>query len=244
MVAVNLFPAIDLKQGKCVRLVKGDMNQATVFNDSPGDQAKQFADAGCEWIHVVDLDGAFAGKPVNADAVKAIIATAKVPVQLGGGIRDMAAIERWLEAGLARVILGTVAVKNPKLVNEACRAFPGKVAVGIDARKGMVATEGWAETSELSAVDLSQRFVDAGVVAIIHTDIDRDGVLAGANVAASAELAQAVPIPVIVSGGVSSIEDIKAVKAAAKSGIAGVIAGRAIYEGRLNVRDAIAVLKA
>lgn len=241
---MNLFPAIDLKQGKCVRLVKGDMNQATVFNDSPGDQAKQFADAGCEWIHVVDLDGAFAGKPVNADAVKAIIATAKVPVQLGGGIRDMAAIERWLEAGLARVILGTVAVKNPKLVNEACRAFPGKVAVGIDARKGMVATEGWAETSELSAVDLSQRFVDAGVVAIIHTDIDRDGVLAGANVAASAELAQAVPIPVIVSGGVSSIEDIKAVKAAAKSGIAGVIAGRAIYEGRLNVRDAIAVLKA
>lgn len=241
---MNLFPAIDLKQGKCVRLVKGDMNQATVFNDSPGDQAKQFADAGCEWIHVVDLDGAFAGKPVNADAVKAIIAATKGPVQLGGGIRDMAGIERWLEAGLARVILGTAAVKNPKFVIEACRAFPGKVAVGIDARKGMVATEGWAETSELSAIDLGKRFVDAGVAAIIHTDIDRDGVLAGANVAASAELARAVPIPVIVSGGVSSIEDIKAVKAAAKSGIAGVIAGRALYEGRLDLREAIAVLKA
>ena len=241
---MNLFPAIDLKQGKCVRLVKGDMNQATVFNDSPGDQAKQFADAGCEWIHVVDLDGAFAGKPVNADAVKAIIAATKGPVQLGGGIRDMAGIERWLEAGLARVILGTAAVKNPKLVIEACRAFPGKVAVGIDARNGMVATEGWAETSELSAIDLGKRFVDAGVAAIIHTDIDRDGVLAGANVAASAELARAVPIPVIVSGGVSSIEDIKAVKAAANSGIAGVIAGRALYEGRLDLREAIAVLKA
>ena len=241
---MNLFPAIDLKQGKCVRLVKGDMNQATVFNDSPGDQAKQFADAGCEWIHVVDLDGAFAGKPVNADAVKAIIAATKGPVQLGGGIRDMAGIERWLEAGLARVILGTAAVKSPKFVIEACRAFPGKVAVGIDARKGMVATEGWAETSELSAIDLGKRFVDAGVAAIIHTDIDRDGVLAGANVAASAELARAVPIPVIVSGGVSSIEDIKAVKAAAKSGIAGVIAGRALYEGRLDLREAIAVLKA
>ncbi len=241
---MNLFPAIDLKQGKCVRLVKGDMNQATVFNDSPGDQAKQFADAGCEWIHVVDLDGAFAGKPVNADAVKAIIVAAKGPVQLGGGIRDMAGIERWLTAGLARVILGTAAVKNPRLVTEACRAFPGKVAVGIDARNGMVATEGWAETSELSAVDLGKRFVDAGVAAIIHTDIDRDGVLAGANVAASAELARAVPIPVIVSGGVSSIADIKAVKAAANSGIAGVIAGRAIYEGRLDLREAIAVLKA
>lgn len=241
---MKLFPAIDLKQGKCVRLVKGDMNQATVFNESPGDQAKQFADAGCEWIHVVDLDGAFAGKPVNADAVKAIILTAKVPVQLGGGIRDMAGIERWLEAGLSRVILGTAAVKNPKLVIDACRAFPGKIAVGIDARKGMVATEGWAETSTLSATELGKRFVDAGVAAIIHTDIDRDGVLAGANVAASAELAQAVPIPVIVSGGVSSIADIRAVKAAAKSGIAGVIAGRAIYEGRLDLREAIAVLKA
>lgn len=241
---MKLFPAIDLKQGKCVRLVKGDMNQATVFNESPGDQAKQFADAGCEWIHVVDLDGAFAGKPVNADAVKAIIASARVPVQLGGGIRDMAGIERWLEAGLSRVILGTAAVKNPKLVIDACRAFPGKIAVGIDARKGMVATEGWAETSTLSATELGKRFVDAGVAAIIHTDIDRDGVLAGANVAASAELAQAVPIPVIVSGGVSSIADIRAVKAAAKSGIAGVIAGRAIYEGRLDLREAIAVLKA
>jgi phosphoribosylformimino-5-aminoimidazole carboxamide ribotide isomerase len=241
---MNLFPAIDLKQGKCVRLVKGDMAQVTVFNDSPADQAKQFADAGCEWIHVVDLDGAFAGKAVNADAVKAIIAAAKVPVQLGGGIRDMAGIERWLEAGLARVILGTAAVKNPALVTDACRAFPGKVAVGIDARNGMVATEGWAETSALSAIELGKRFVDAGVAAIIHTDIDRDGILAGPNVAASAELALAVPIPVIVSGGVSSLDDIKAVKAAGKSGIAGVIAGRALYEGRLDLREAIAVLKA
>ncbi len=241
---LSLFPAIDLKQGKCVRLVKGDMAQATVFNESPGDQAKQFTDAGCEWIHVVDLDGAFAGKPVNADAVKAIIAAAKVPVQLGGGIRDLEGIGRWLEAGLTRVILGTAAVKNPMLVHEACRLFPGRIAVGIDARKGKVATEGWAETSELDVADLALRFVDAGVAAIIHTDIDRDGVLAGANVAASAALARAVPIPVIVSGGVSSIEDIRAVKAAASSGIAGVIAGRALYEGHLNLRDAIAVLKA
>ena len=241
---MNLFPAIDLKQGKCVRLVKGDMNQATIFNDSPGDQAKQFADAGCEWIHVVDLDGAFAGKPVNADAVKAIISAAKCPVQLGGGIRNMEGIGDWLNAGVSRVILGTAAVKNPMLVHEACRFFPGQVAVGIDARNGKVATEGWAETSELDVIDLGLRFADAGVAAIIHTDIDRDGVLAGANVAASAHLARSVPIPVIVSGGVSSIEDIKAVKAAGASGIAGVIAGRAIYEGRLNVREAIAVLKA
>ncbi len=238
------FPAIDLKQGQCVRLVKGDMAQATVFNDSPANQARTFAAAGCEWIHVVDLDGAFAGKPLNSAAVQAIVAAVPVPIQLGGGIRDMASVEGWLTAGVARVIIGTAAVKNPALVREACRAFPGRVAVGIDARGGKVATEGWAETAELSAVDLGRRFADAGVAAIIHTDIERDGVLAGANVAASAALARSVPIPVIVSGGVASLDDLRAAKAAAASGISGVIAGRAIYEGRIDVRDAIALLKA
>jgi len=238
-----LFPAIDLKDGRCVRLKQGDMAQVTVFNDDPADQATKFAAAGAEWIHVVDLNGAFAGRPLNAPAVTAIIAAAKVPVQLGGGIRDMSTIEAWLNAGIARVILGTVAVKTPELVRQACKAFPGKVAVGIDARAGMVATEGWAETSSLAVEDLANRFVDAGVAAIIHTDIDRDGLLGGANVAASASLARAVPIPVIVSGGVSSIDDIKAVKAEATSGLAGVIAGRAIYDGRLDIGASIAVLR-
>ncbi|MSQ85357.1 MAG: 1-(5-phosphoribosyl)-5-[(5-phosphoribosylamino)methylideneamino]imidazole-4-carboxamide isomerase [Alphaproteobacteria bacterium] len=238
-----LFPAIDLKDGRCVRLKQGDMAQATVFNDDPADQAKKFTAAGAQWIHVVDLNGAFAGRPLNALAVTAIIAAAKVPVQLGGGIRDMSTIEAWLKAGIARVILGTVAVKTPQLVRQACKAFAGQIAVGIDARDGMVATEGWAETSNLAVEDLAKRFVDAGVAAIIHTDIDRDGLLGGANVAASAALARAVPIPVIVSGGVSSIEDIKAVKAEAASGLAGVIAGRAIYDGRLDISAAIDVLK-
>jgi len=238
-----LFPAIDLKDGVCVRLLKGDMEKATVFNLSPADQALKFADVGAEWIHVVDLNGAFKGAPVSSAAVKDIIA-AGIPVQLGGGVRDMATIESWFSAGVARIILGTAAVKNPDLVRKACRAYPGRVAVGIDARDGRVATEGWADVSELSTLDLAQRFVDSGVAAIIHTDIDRDGAMGGPNVAASAELARAVPIPVIVSGGVSSIEDIKAVKAEAASGIAGVISGRAIYDGRLDVKDAIAVLKA
>jgi phosphoribosylformimino-5-aminoimidazole carboxamide ribotide isomerase len=237
-----LFPAIDLKDGRCVRLIKGDMNQATVFNDSPANQARQFADAGCEWIHVVDLNGAFAGVPVNAAAVKDILAAVSVPVQLGGGIRDMAGITAWLEAGVARVILGTVAVKNPALVHDACRTYPGRVAVGIDARGGRVATEGWAETGDLTVIDLARRFVDAGVAAIIHTDIDRDGILAGPNVAASAELARAVPIPVIVSGGVSSLDDLRAVKAEAASGIAGVISGRAIYDGCIDLAEAVALL--
>ena len=240
-----LFPAIDLKEGRCVRLVKGDMAQATVFNESPADQAGQFVAAGCEWIHVVDLDGAFAGKPLNSAAVQAIVAAAApVPIQLGGGIRHMASVEGWLTAGVARVIIGTAAVKNPALVREACRAFPGRVAVGIDARGGKVATEGWAETAELSAIDLGRRFADAGVAAIIHTDIERDGILAGANVPASAELARSVPIPVIVSGGVASLADLRAAKAEAASGIGGVITGRAIYEGRLDLREAIALLKA
>jgi phosphoribosylformimino-5-aminoimidazole carboxamide ribotide isomerase len=238
-----LYPAIDLKDGKCVRLIKGDMAQATVFNESAADQAKQFVVAGAEWIHVVDLNGAFAGKPVNAAPVRDILDAAKVPVQLGGGIRDMATIEAWLTAGVARVILGTVAVKNPALVREASKAYPGKVAVGIDARGGKVATEGWAEASELDVEDLARRFVDAGVAAIIHTDIDRDGVLGGPNVAASAALARAVPIPVIVSGGVSSLDDLRAVKAAESSGLAGVISGRAIYDGRIDLAQGIALLK-
>lgn len=239
-----LFPAIDLKDGRCVRLRQGDMEQVTVFNDNPGGQAKKFTDAGAQWIHVVDLNGAFAGKPVNEAAVKDILAAANVPVQLGGGIRDVATLEIWFKAGLTRAILGTAAVKNPAFVKDACKAFPGKIAVGIDARGGMVATEGWAEASTLSVVDLASRFVDAGVAAIIHTDIDRDGLMGGPNIAASAALAQAVPIPVIVSGGVSSLDDIKAVKAHETSGLAGVIAGRAIYDGRLDIKAAIDVLKA
>jgi phosphoribosylformimino-5-aminoimidazole carboxamide ribotide isomerase len=242
--AVILYPAIDLKDGRCVRLRQGDMAQVTVFNDDPGDQAAKFVAAGAEWIHVVDLNGAFAGQPVNSAAVRAIVSLTKVPVQLGGGIRDLATVDAWLEAGISRVILGTVAVKNPVIVREACKNFPGRIAVGIDARGGFVATEGWAETSSLSVEDLAKRFVDAGVAAIIHTDIDRDGLLGGANVDASAALARAVPIPVIVSGGVSSLEDIKAVKAQTASGLAGVIAGRAIYDGRLDIKSAIDVLKA
>ncbi len=238
------FPAIDLKDGRCVRLIKGDMNQATVFNDSPANQAAQFAAAGCQWIHVVDLNGAFAGVPVNGTAVKSILSAVKVPIQLGGGIRDMDTAEAWLSAGVARIILGTAAVKRPDFVREACKAFPGKVAVGIDARGGKVATEGWAEAGELLVEDLAQRFVDAGVAAIIHTDIDRDGILAGPNVAASAALARAVPIPVIVSGGVSSLDDLKAVKAEAASGIAGVISGRAIYDGRIDLAAAVSLLAA
>ena len=238
-----MYPAIDLKDGACVRLVKGDMQQATVFNANPADQARQFINAGAEWIHVVDLNGAFAGKPVNGAAVSAILEAASIPVQLGGGIRDLATVEMWLARGVRRVVLGTAAVKNPQFVKSACKVYPGRIAVGIDARSGMVATEGWADTSSLSAVDLAKRFTDAGVAAIIHTDIDRDGVLAGPNVAASATLARAVPIPVIVSGGVSSLTDIAAVKAETASGIAGVISGRAIYDGRLDLKAAIALLK-
>jgi len=238
-----LFPAIDLKDGRCVRLVKGDMGQVTVFNDSPADQAQRFVAAGAQWIHVVDLNGAFAGKPVNRPAVEAILAAAAVPVQLGGGIRDLATIENWLAAGVARVILGTAAVKDPDLVRTAARIFPGKIAVGIDARNGRVATEGWADTTDLDVVTLAKRFVDAGVAALIHTDIDRDGLLGGPNIAASAALARSVPIPVIVSGGVSSLDDLMAVKAEAASGLAGVISGRAIYDGRIDLASGIALLK-
>ncbi|MDR3439623.1 1-(5-phosphoribosyl)-5-[(5-phosphoribosylamino)methylideneamino]imidazole-4-carboxamide isomerase [Telmatospirillum sp.] len=238
-----LYPAIDLKDGACVRLVKGEMSEATVFNTDPSAQARLFAEAGCEWIHVVDLNGAFAGRPVNADAVAGIVAAASVPVQLGGGIRDMETIALWLEKGVRRVILGTVALKNPDLVKDACRRFPDRVAVGIDARGGRVAVEGWAETSEVTALDLALKFEDAGVAAIIYTDIDRDGLLSGPNVEATAALAERLTTPVIASGGVSSLDDLRALKARASSGLAGVISGRALYDGRIDLKAALGVLK-
>ena len=237
-----LFPAIDLKGGQCVRLVQGDMSRATVFNADPAAQARDFASAGCRWLHLVDLDGAFAGLPVNAQAVDAILDAVDIPCQLGGGIRDLATIERWLDKGVARVILGTVALKAPALVREACRLHPGRIVVGIDARGGRVATEGWAEVSEIAAIDLARRFEDVGVAAIVYTDIDRDGVLAGVNVAATATLARAVRIPVIASGGVASLDDLEALLAVEKDGIAGVISGRALYDGRLDLRAALALL--
>ncbi len=238
-----LFPAIDLKDGACVRLKLGLMEEATVFNTDPGAQGRAFAEAGAEWIHVVDLNGAFAGKPVNGAAVEAILGAVPVPVQLGGGIRDMATIEAWLERGVRRVILGTVALRDPALVREACRRFPGRVAVGIDAKGGRVAVEGWAETSDLTVLDLALKFEDAGAAAIIYTDIDRDGVLAGPNVEATAALARAISTPVIASGGVSSLDDLRALKAVASSGIAGVISGRALYDGRIDLAEALALLR-
>ncbi|WP_290691058.1 MULTISPECIES: 1-(5-phosphoribosyl)-5-[(5-phosphoribosylamino)methylideneamino]imidazole-4-carboxamide isomerase [unclassified Haematobacter] len=237
-----LYPAIDLKDGQCVRLYKGAMEQATVFSDDPAAQARAFVAAGCEWLHLVDLNGAFAGHPVNAEAVEAILAAVDVPAQLGGGIRDMATIERWLDRGLARVILGTVAVEKPELVREAARAFPGKVAVGIDARGGRVATRGWAEETEVQATDLARSFEDAGVAAIIYTDIDRDGAMQGPNVAATAALALAVSIPVIASGGVSSIADLVALKGSGAP-LNGAISGRALYDGAIDLGEALAVLK-
>ncbi|WP_374313621.1 1-(5-phosphoribosyl)-5-[(5-phosphoribosylamino)methylideneamino]imidazole-4-carboxamide isomerase [Dongia sp.] len=244
-----LFPAIDLKNGQCVRLIKGDMAQATVFNTDPADQARQFAAAGAQWLHLVDLDGAFAGEAVNAAAVEGILAAIDIPVQLGGGIREMAHIETWLGKGIARVILGTVALKNPDLVKAACKRFPNQIVVGIDAKGGKVAVEGWAETSELGALDLALRFEDAGVAAIIYTDIDRDGLLQGVNVTATADLAAALSIPVIASGGVSSIADIDSLLAAQPharkkgGGISGVISGRAIYDGRLDLKEALQRLR-
>jgi phosphoribosylformimino-5-aminoimidazole carboxamide ribotide isomerase len=239
-----LFPAIDLKGGKCVRLLRGEMSAATTFNDDPADQARKFAAAGCRWIHVVDLDGAFAGAPVNAPAVRAILATVKVPVQLGGGIRDAAGIAAWLDAGVARVILGTVALRDPDLVKRACKDWPERIVVGIDARGGRVAVEGWAETSDVLAVDLAKKFADAGVAAIVYTDIERDGAMGGPNVEATAALAKASGIPVIASGGVSSLDDLKALKARASDGIVGVISGRALYDGRIDLASAVKLLEA
>jgi phosphoribosylformimino-5-aminoimidazole carboxamide ribotide isomerase len=236
-----LYPAIDLKDGQCVRLLRGEMAAATVFNDDPAAQARAFEAAGCEWVHLVDLNGAFAGKPVNAAAVEAILAAVAIPAQLGGGIRDMATIEAWLAKGLRRVILGTVAVRDPALVRAAARAFPGQVAVGIDARKGMVAVEGWAETTDVTALDLARKFEDAGVAAIIYTDIDRDGAMQGPNVTATAALARAVSIPVIASGGVSSMEDLRALKDCGAP-LDGVISGRALYDGRIDTAEAVALL--
>lgn len=238
-----LFPAIDLKDGQCVRLKLGDMDQATVFNDNPAAQAKSFEDQGFEYLHVVDLDGAFAGKSVNGDAVQAILDTVSFPVQLGGGIRSIAHIEEWLDRGLARVILGTIAVRDPALVREAARLFPGQVAVGIDARGGKVAVEGWAETSELTAIELGQRFEGAGVAAIIYTDIDRDGILKGINWPSTLELAEAVSIPVIASGGLASMNDIRTMTEPRYQILEGAISGRALYDGRIDSREAIALLK-
>ena len=237
-----LFPAIDLKDGQCVRLRQGEMDAATVFNEDPAAQARAFADAGFDYLHVVDLNGAFAGRPVNGDAVDNILGAVSLPVQLGGGIRDLATIEMWLGKGVARVILGTAAVRDPGLVRDACRAFPGAVAVGIDARGGKVAIEGWAETSELTAVELAERFADAGVAAIVYTDIDRDGVLEGLNLDATAALARAIAIPVIASGGLASIEDIRRLVQPDYAMLEGAIAGRALYDGRLDPAEALAVL--
>lgn len=237
-----LYPAIDLKDGACVRLYKGEMDQATVFNDNPAAQAMEFVNAGCEWLHLVDLNGAFAGEPVNGDAVDAILAATDVPAQLGGGIRDMATIESWLSKGLARVILGTVAVENPDLVRQAARAFPNQVAVGLDARNGMVATRGWAEETDINVTDLAKSFEDAGVAAIIYTDINRDGAMQGPNVQATADLGNAVSIPVIASGGVSSLADLQALKDSGAP-LNGAISGRALYDGAIDLPQALALLK-
>ena len=239
-----LFPAIDLKDGKCVRLKLGEMDAATVFNDDPADQARIFEAQGFSYLHIVDLNGAFAGKPVNGAAVEAILAAIRMPAQLGGGIRDLATIETWLERGIRRVILGTIAVRDPALVREACKRFPGRIAVGIDAKGGRVAVEGWAETSELTAIELASRFEDAGVSAIIYTDIDRDGVLKGLNLPSTAELARSTRIPVIASGGLASIDDVKALITPEYRILEGAITGRALYDGRLDPAEALALLKA
>ena len=237
-----LYPAIDLKDGNAVRLYKGEMDQATVFNENPAAQALEFVNAGCEWLHLVDLNGAFAGEPVNAAPVEEILKQCKVPAQLGGGIRDMATIERWLDKGLTRVILGTVAVENPDLVRKACKAFPGHVAVGIDARNGKVATKGWAEETNVNVIDLARSFEDAGVSAIIYTDINRDGAMQGPNVEATAELASAMSIPVIASGGVSSLDDLRNLKNCGAA-LNGAISGRALYDGAIDLGEALKVLK-
>lgn len=240
---ITIYPAIDLKDGQCVRLQRGDMALATVYSADPGAQARAWQDSGFAWLHVVDLNGAFAGKPVNADAVRAILANVTVPVQLGGGIRDLPGIEAWLNAGITRVILGSAAAKNPPLVLDACKAFPGRIAVGIDARDGFVATEGWAETSSMPAVELGLRFEDAGVSAIIYTDIGRDGMLSGLNLDQTVALATRLTTPVIASGGVGSLADLLALRdVAAGTRIQGVIVGRAFYDGKVTATDALRAL--
>ena len=238
-----LYPAIDLKDGQCVRLVHGDMRQATVFNSSPASQARIFESQGFEFLHNVDLDGAFAGKPINANAVREILASIQIPVQLGGGIRDLATIETWLNCGVTRVIIGTAAVRNPDLVRDAARNYPGRIAIGIDARDGLVAIEGWAQTTHLSAADLGKRFEDVGVAAIIYTDIARDGDLKGINIEATIEMAACLDIPVIASGGLASIADLRRLLAPDCARIAGVISGRALYDGRLHPEEALQLLQ-
>jgi phosphoribosylformimino-5-aminoimidazole carboxamide ribotide isomerase len=241
--AVILFPAIDLKNGQCVRLEQGDMARATVFNLDPAAQARAFATQGFEYLHVVDLDGAFAGRPMNAHAVEAMLKAVTMPVQLGGGIRDLGTVEAWLAKGIARVIIGTAAVRDPELVKSAAKAFPDRVAVGLDARDGKVAVQGWAETSELTALEIAQRFEDAGVAAIVFTDIARDGLLKGLNLDATVALAERISIPVIASGGLASIDDINAMLAPQSRKLAGAIAGRALYDGRLDPAAALALIR-
>jgi phosphoribosylformimino-5-aminoimidazole carboxamide ribotide isomerase len=239
MASVILFPAIDLKDGQCVRLFKGDMDKATIYNTDPAAQAKAFETAGFKWLHLVDLNGAIEGKPVNDAAVSNILKSVSIPVQLGGGIRDLATIGTWLKKGINRVILGTVALKNPALVKDACKQFPGRIVVGIDARDGRVAVEGWAKTSEVRALDLALKFEDCGVSAIVYTDIDRDGTSVGLNVESTVDLAYALTTPVIASGGVSAISDLEELKREAGAGIEGVICGRALYDGRIDVKAAL-----
>jgi phosphoribosylformimino-5-aminoimidazole carboxamide ribotide isomerase len=241
---VILFPAIDLKNGECVRLLRGDMTQATVFNTDPAAQARDFAEQGFDYLHVVDLDGAFAGKPVNAEAVRRILSGLTMKMQLGGGVRDLKTVRGWLEAGVTRVIIGTAAVGDPGFVREAARLYPDRIAVGIDARGGRVAVEGWAKTSNVSALDLGRRFEDAGVAAIIYTDIARDGALQGLNIASTVALAEGLSIPVIASGGLASIEDVRRLTEPDCAKLAGAIAGRALYDGRLDPREALALLRA
>ncbi|HUC63419.1 MAG TPA: 1-(5-phosphoribosyl)-5-[(5-phosphoribosylamino)methylideneamino]imidazole-4-carboxamide isomerase [Alphaproteobacteria bacterium] len=238
-----LFPAIDLKDGACVRLLRGRMEDATLYNRDPAAQARSFEAAGAEWLHIVDLDGAFAGRPVNGDAVKSILGAVKIPVELGGGIRDMARIAAWLEAGVARVVLGTAALRDPALVRAACKRFPERVAVGIDARGGKVAVEGWAETSDMAALNLARAFEDAGVAAIVYTDVERDGALEGPNVAATASLARSISTPVIASGGIASLDDLAALKEHESEGIVGAILGRSLYDGRVDLAQALALAK-
>lgn len=238
---MNIYPAIDLKDGRCVRLLQGRMEDATEFNPDPADQAQRFRDAGFTRLHLVDLNGAFDGRSSNADAVRAVLAATDRPVQLGGGIRDRAAIDAWLADGVARVILGTMALRDPETVRAACRAYPARIVVGIDARGGQVAVEGWAEQSQMKATDLALAFADAGVAAIVYTDIDRDGALQGVNVEATAELARVSGLPVIASGGVAGIDDIHRLKAVADAGIEGVIIGRALYDGRIDPAEALSV---